>query len=54
MTKTMQTVQGQMAAAQPQMREANAEFTRKMKALAPAAAPSTPAPAPKPAPTTKP
>jgi hypothetical protein len=53
MSKTMQTVQSQMAAAQPQMREANAEFTRKMKELAPAAAPSAPAPSPTPAPATK-
>jgi hypothetical protein len=55
MSKTMQTVQNQMAAAQPQMREANAEFTRKMKELAPAPAPAstTPAPASKPAPAAK-
>jgi len=53
MAKTMQTVQTQMAAAQPQMRQANAEFTRKMKELAPAPSPSTSAPASTPAPATK-
>lgn len=50
MTRTMQTVQMQMASAQPLMRQANADFTKKMKELAPAAAsPSAPAPAPAPA-----
>lgn len=49
MTKTMQMVQTQMTAAQPLMRQANEEFTRKMKELAPASSPSSPAPVPAPA-----
>jgi len=51
MARTMETVKTQMATAQPLMRQANADFTKKMKELAPAASPSAPALAP--APTTK-
>jgi hypothetical protein len=49
MSRTMQLVQTQMGEAQPQIRQANEDFTRKMKELGPVPSPSVPPAAPAPA-----
>jgi hypothetical protein len=49
MNRTMQLVQTQMGQVQPQILQANADFTRKMKELGPVPSPSAPVAAPAPA-----